>query len=337
VSESASLVHNIETTVRSGLQGTYQAHLAAFDLLAWHTSGEFYYLVDQALGTSYLPKWESCRTSAWFARHRDTGEVKVMSSACRLRWCSLCSSTRRAYITRNISAWIQAARYPKFLTLTLKHSDAPLSHQIDSLYGYFRKLRKAKLFKDHVPGGIWFFQIKRTKNTNQWHPHLHCIIEGDYVSHGKLSRLWDRITHGSKIVDIRLVRDPDKGAFEVARYASSPADLTTNKSADYVEIFESLHGRRACGTWGTAKNVNLRQPLATEKHKWDSLGSWSIVYEFQGKVAAADQIVRAWLTNSALPPDVSMHQTEQKGMNDAVNRVVDSSPKYLPGFYDKPP
>jgi len=123
----------------------------------------------------------------------------------------------------------------------------------------------------------------------------------------------------------------------VARYASAPADLSTNKSSDYLEIFQSLHGRRSCGTWGTAKKVSLRQPLADDKGKWDSLGSWSIVCSFQGIINAADEIAKAWLTGEPLAPGISMQQIENDGMNDAVNRVVDSSPKYLTGFYDKPP
>lgn len=330
------LVHNIETTVRSALPSTFQAHRAGFNLLAWRRSGELYYRVDSELSTEYLLKWSACRSLAWFARHRDTGEVQVFSSACRLRWCSLCADARRGFITHQVAEWIKRSRYPKFLTVTLKHSDAPLAHQVTSLYNYFRKFRQAKFVKESAIGGIWFFQIKRSKNTGQWHPHIHCIVEGKYMPHKKLSRLWEKITFGSKIVDIRPVRNLEKGAAEVARYASTPADLTTLASHDYVEIFSALHKRRSCGTWGTARTVSLRQPKAEDVDKWQNVGSWSVMYASQNREPAALMIINAWKNETPLPEGVTMAINERKLVEDGVERIREKPAPYLPNFF-KPP
>jgi len=334
--QSAPLVHNIETNGRSALPNTFQAYRAGFDLQAWQSSGRLYYEVDTLLSTDYLSKFEQCRVHSWFARQVDTGEVKVISSACRLRWCSLCSNARRGYITHQVSEWIKKARYPKFLTLTLKHSDAPLSHQVNSLYAYFRKFRKAKFVRDSAPGGIWFFQIKRSKNTGQWHPHIHCVIEGNYMPHKKLSKLWQNITYGSSVVDIRPVRDLEKGAAEVARYASTPADLTTNSPDDYLELFQSLHGRRSCGTWGTAKKVSLRQPKAEEVEKWENIGSWSIVYATQDSEPIAQAIIHAWISNSPLDAGFTLAINAKLLAEDGVDRIIEKPAPYLPGFYSPP-
>lgn len=328
------LVHNKETSVRSALPDTYQAHRANFDLRAWQASGDFYYHVDEVLSSDYVERWEKCRRRAWFARHVDTGEVRVFSSACRLRWCSLCSTARRNWITHQVADWIRSSSYPKFLTVTLKHSDAPLLHQVNSLYEYFRKFRHAKFVADSAKGGIWFFQIKRAQPSGQWHPHIHCVVEGKYMQQRRLSRLWNQITFGSKIVDIRPIRDPDKAAGEVARYASSPADLVTMNSDDYFDIFQSLHSRKACGTWGSARSVSLKQPAASDKASWRSVGDWSTVKNCQGQFAEADVIVKAWLTQTPLPADISMLEVECKIAGQVINAVLEKPHPFFPGFYD---
>lgn len=154
------------------------------------------------------------------------------------------------------------------------------------------------------------------------------------MAHRKLSKLWCRITAGSKVVDIRPIRDPAKAANEVARYASAPADLVTSKPDDYVEIFQSLHSRKSCGTWGTARSVLLKQPAASDKDQWRSVGSWSLVRDTQGQFVEADAIVKAWLTNSPLEEGVSMREVEKSIIADVVNGVIEKPHPFLPGFYD---
>jgi len=334
MAQALPLVHNIETTGRNALPESFQAYRAGFDIPNYRASGEFYWRVDKELGTDYLSKWDVCRERAYFCRHKDTGEVKVFSSACRLRWCSLCTNARRGFITHQVSEWIKTARYPKFLTLTLKHSNAPLAHQVDSLYNYFRKFRKAKMVKEGAIGGIWFFQIKRSKESGQWHPHIHCAIEGAYLPHNKLSKLWGNITYGSNIVDIRPIRDLERGAAEVARYASTPADLATTNPDDYVELFASLHGRRSCGTWGTAKGVSLRQPKADEADKWINIGSWTVVYAMQNREPAAELIIQAWLQNNPLPEYVTMSPDCRIEVEEHVKGILERSTPFLPNFYN---
>lgn len=329
-------VHNKETSERFVLPDTFQGHRAALNPVSWRASGEFYYTVDAELDTAYLPKWEDCRKYSWFVRHKITGQVRVLSSACRLRWCSLCSDARRGYITHQVANWIQKTKYPKFLTVTLKHSNAPLAHQVDCLYSFFRKFRRAKFVRESAIGGIWFFQIKRSKKSGQWHPHIHCVVEGAYMPQRKLSRLWNQITNGSKVVDIRPVRDVMKGAAEVARYASTPADLETTSPTDYVELFKSLHGRRSCGTWGTAKKVSLRQPVADDKESWESIGSWTTVSNAQTTDPAAAEIIKAWLTDKPLDSDITMAYDRRKEVEAGAKALRERPPPYLPGFYITP-
>jgi len=333
----SSSVHTEETAGEIQLQQTYQSHRANFDMQSWRDSGELYYQVDSVNETSYLKKWQECRDYAWFVRHQATGEVRVFSSACRLRWCSLCTAARRGWITRQVAEWIKSVKYPKFLTVTLKHSDAPLLHQVQSLYSYFAKFRKIALMKKRIGGGIWFFQLKRSKKSGQWHPHIHCVVSGAWLPQKQLSQAWCKITHGSTIVDIRPVRDLQKGAEEVARYASTPADLSTTAKSDYVELFNSMHHRRSCGTWGDARKVSLRQPKAEDAEQWINIGSWTVMYASQNQEPAAQAIINAWKSGEPLAEGITMSVDCRAMVADGIRSICERPPPYLPGFYDKGP
>lgn len=306
VQDTPSLLDNIETTVIPATHSSYQSYKRTYCEAEWASTAQLYRYLDDRDHTKRLEQLKGCRTYAWFARHQESGEVQVFSNNCRLRWCPLCAQAHRNYVTRSVSGWLEHARYPKFLTLTLKHSDAPLEHQIDCLYDAFKRLRKRALLRNAVRGGIWFFQIKKSRKTSQWHPHLHCVLSGRYIDHYALKNLWYKLTKTSNVVDIRLIRDPEETASEVARYASRPAYLSNHDLIEAIDLADALHGRRLCGTWGTANQVSLKPPKVTEKGDWISVGTWSTVTHLSESNQDAKDILEAWTLNHPLESDVSL-------------------------------
>lgn len=306
VQAAPSLLDNIETTVTPTAHDSYQGYKRTYCEGEWHATVQLYRHLDDRDHTKRLENLKGCRTHAWFARHQETGEVQVFSNNCRLRWCPLCSQAHRNYVTHSVSAWLEHARYPKFMTLTLKHSNAPLEHQIDSLYDAFKRLRKRALLRKNAFGGIWFFQIKKSAKTSQWHPHLHCVLSGRYIDHYKLKTLWRSLTQTSNVVDIRMIRDAEKTAAEVARYASRPAYLSKHQFCEAVELADALHGRRLCGTWGTANQVSLKPPKVTEKGDWLNVGTWLTVTHLSKSMQEARDILDAWTSRHPLRQDISL-------------------------------
>ncbi len=255
---------------------------------------------------------DGCRSNAWFTRHIATGEIRVASNACHLRWCPVCAESRRNYIGHSVSEWIQKLKYPKLMTLTLKHNDVPLWHQVDQLYKNFMQLRKLKDFSDIVTGGVWFFQIKLSKNDGKWHPHIHCVVDGKYMPRTLLRRMWVQITTDSTIVDIRSVKDPEGCSHEVARYAAKPGPLNGLDLTHAVELVSVMHGRRICGTWGVGREVSLRPSKFTDKDKWQSVGSWSMVMSSRKTDPISNAIFHAWQNHEPLAQGIDLHATEAR-------------------------
>lgn len=300
---SYSSVHTQETNAESTVAPSYRSQCLHHCKAELTAAQSVYRLIDAAEGTEREARLLECRSQAWFVRHSETGEVRVSSHHCRLRWCPLCSRSRSAFLQHQVQEWFSAVKQPKFLTLTVKHSEQDLAAQLTRLYDSWRRFRTIKSLRQKCKGGVWFFQLCFNPKSNEWHPHLHCVIDSDYVSHNHLSREWLRITGDSKVVDIRTVRDPKEVAEYVARYAARPAQLEGLPGKRCVELVTSMHGRRMCGTWGTARSISLRPHKLDDADKWQRVGSWSTVLQTASFDEQAKSILDAYRLNMPLAQD----------------------------------
>lgn len=311
MSESIS-VQTIETTQISPEFKSYRGYLRHENPAAVQAADDFYEMVDVVIEKGYREKLDDCRSRAWFVRNKDTGDVRVAAKQCRLRWCFHCSEAKQQFITNAISPWWKAAKEPKLLTLTIKSNDDPLSVQTKFLYHCFTKLRQRKFVKDKIRGGVWFYQVTYNKETRQWHPHIHVLIDSPYLDHSELKVAWKKITMGSTIVHIRLVHDPEKTLAHNARYAARPVALLSIPEYRWGEMFEAFDGRRICGTFGTAKEISMRPQKPDDSDKWVSVGGFKTVLMCRDMDEDARAIWRAWLGGTQIPKGVTMSNLEDE-------------------------
>lgn len=270
-------VHTLETTATDRPDWTYRGRLLKIRMPHYLRAVEIYAKVDGGYNGKNSIRLRDCRKKAWFVKNKHTGKIRIASSRCKLRWCPICRDVSRQIVTVAVSEWLQAQAYPKMITFTLKHSEYPLPDQIKKLYDSFRKIRQRAYFKRHVSGGVWFFQIKQSSATGEWHPHIHCLVAGRFLPHADLKSLWKKITTDSNIVDIRPVEDKEAAACEVARYATSPADLTRMDLESAYDVYLSTKSKRICGTWGNAKGLALRPTPAEDRDDWERVADFFFV------------------------------------------------------------
>ena len=298
------LVHTIETSDQNAMPDTYRDYRRRSCPEELQAVGEAYETIDERDDSDFINRLIRCRTRAYFYRNKITEEVKVMSSCCRLRWCPFCAESRKYRVQEAVKTWLPDMRRPKFLTLTLKHTASPLSHQIKHLYSSFQKLRKSKYFRDHIEGGVWFFQIKQSENDGLWHPHLHCLIDALFMPRQHLSDMWYRITKTSVVVDIRQVKNQATMVDYVARYAAKPGDLKDMDIETRVELIDALHGRRLVGTWGSGRELSFRHVKQSDANDWQRLSDFTMVtarYRFDEN---ARLIFNAWKNGTTLSEPV---------------------------------
>jgi len=299
-SDQSPPAHTYRTFLGSGIKSDLEFGRQIYD--RW----------DLETGKKRRTTYEACRTDAWFVVHRETREVRVQSSSCGLRWCPFCIRTRRRAITDNVMQWLNERPRCRFITLTLRHRSAPLAEQIQDLYYFFKQLRKTKLWKGHVKGGIWFFQVKRSKDDRYWHPHLHILTTGKYFPQAELRELWRKITKGSYVVDIRDVKDKRKSALYVARYAAAPCRLLDYQPDHALECVKALHSRRICGSFGEAKGVKLRPEPKGDYKDWVIVESYFLVQVHLANSAEPHPLWQAYVHHTKYdgplpepPPDIT--------------------------------
>lgn len=331
----SSNLDTLETSDQNRPPESYRKFCISNCKVEYDATREAISIKDGVDGTNRLRSFDECRTGAWFARNIETHIVKVMSSSCKQRWCPMCAATRRWFLQQQVSGWLNVVKQPKFLTLTLKHSDDPLDDQIQRLYDCFRKFRKLKFFKQHVKGGVWFFQIHKAKSDNLWHPHLHCVLDADWMDKYVISAHWEVITGDSKIINIKEVKDVSKMAEYVARYAARPSILSKLDEPDRLELMTCLHGRRLVGCWGEAKRITLRPAKPPDSGDWKNLAKFGTVMIMLGHDDRADAIWKAFKTGTECPDDCDLQDIEDffDGVERFNSKTVEDNYQLYLDFY----
>lgn len=215
--------------------------------------------------------FETCGSHAYLLRSlTDPNHVRVAGSSCHDRFCVPCANERSRAIANNVVDHLGTTRC-RFLTLTVRTANLTLAESLDKLARGFNLLRKTRLWKQRVTGGVAFTEITFSPDSQTWHPHIHALITGTYVPHPDLRDTWLRVTGDSTIVSISRVSGRQRVIRYVTKYASKP--LHRSFSADehlLAECMTALRGRRLCTTFGGWRGVLLIDH--PNEDGWENLG-----------------------------------------------------------------
>lgn len=211
-------------------------------------------------------------------RHRGGGDIGVCPHRCRDRCCPTCAEWRSVDVAARAEAAVAKMDAPRFLTLTAPAIEAPLGEQLRGLRRAFTAIRKQGGWKARVRGGLYTVQITRNADTGRWHPHLHCIIDGEYLPQPQVKAMWrDALTAKSGlwslgddaavIVDIRAIHSRSATARYVARYVCSPNELATWPAAAIVEYAEATRGVRMLTMFGSMHGQRLKQTPSDREYE----------------------------------------------------------------------
>jgi hypothetical protein len=289
-----SLLEPPETTLSNASDGTYRGRFMAGKEEEYAATEAAYKEMYTSPSNSHLMGIRFCRTYATLKRDFVSGDVKVFGDSCRDRWCPMCAGQKAAYAKDQTMVYVKSLTAPRFLTLTLRNNESDLKTQISFLQQSFAKLRTRAYWKRNVTGGIWFLQVKRGRDSGLWHPHLHMLIDGNKMEQANLSALWEQVTFGSPVIDIRRVHDVESTASYVARYCARPAALAEMSLDDRIEVIEALFRKRLCGTFGNAKTVTLTPPKIEADGDWDYVGHYDDIVRKAEKCPKARAILVAY-------------------------------------------
>ena len=182
--------------------------------------------------------------------------------------CPLCAIRRGAKALRVYTEKVQQlieinpSLNLYFVTFTIKNGP-DLAERFRHLSGNLRKLHKNRQGKGgkgeilKAAAGVWSYEFKRGKFSNEWHPHAHamwlCREEPDEF---KLSQDWLNQTGDSFIIDVQKVdiNDPIKAFCEIFKYALKFSDL---ENEDRYHGHKTLRGKRLQDSFGALRGLNI--------------------------------------------------------------------------------
>ena len=196
------------------------------------------------------------------------GEISVFTPRCRDRLCPLCSLRRSREAAERTK---EAARHmdaPKHLVLTAPHTDRPLREHLGCLREALRKLRNSREWKRHVAGGVYAFEITRSRHSGQWHPHVHVLMDATYWAQREICVAWGRALrsteawadypeHERPVVYVSAVMSRSKVAQYVAKYVTKPAELGEWADDLVCEYATAIAGARMLHTFGSLHGTKL--------------------------------------------------------------------------------
>lgn len=234
----------------------------------------------------------SCGDYLAFRHYFTVDRVRLHgASFCRKHLlCPLCAIRRgckalKAYLDRWEVIKAQNSHLRPFLvTLTVK--DGPdLAERFKHLHKGQRELwkRRSRIYEtslDGVAGAVWSYEIKRGKNSGEWHPHLHMIALAEHQpDQEQLAAEWKNITGDSHIVDVRPIsqEDPVSGFIEVFKYAVKFSDQPPQ---DTVHAWLTLAGKRLLGSAGCFRGVDVPDDLLDGSEGFEGLPFVELFYRY---------------------------------------------------------
>jgi len=212
------------------------------------------------------------------------GEIHQAERRCSKKWCPVC--VRRIATKRSLKfkAAVAAMKWPLFVTLTMRNVDDLSFDAVRKLRRAFGKLRQRKLWKAHVVGGAASIEV--TNIGNGWHPHLHAILDCEWLAFKtpkpkatdsrerkkalckkaaeELERVWSRcLNQTTASVKVKRTNEADV-VQEVLKYSVKGSDLV--EAPDCVApVIRCLEATRLVTTFGTLFGKKLLKAESDER------------------------------------------------------------------------
>lgn len=191
-----------------------------------------------------------CCRHPWSLVSGDGARIGTSLGRCNQRVCPLCRAHRARETEARVHQHLRDVDSARFLTLTVRSVDKPLTEQIKDLYASFGRLRRRKAWKEHVLGGVAVVEVTWSQKLQLWHPHLHVIIDGAFWSQRWILREWEEVVGDDAGVRINKVNSRSAIAAYIAKYVAKSATPAEAPSSKMVEWCHALKGTRTLLAFG---------------------------------------------------------------------------------------
>jgi len=206
------------------------------------------------------------------------GDARLGYTRCRHKWCPSCARGIAAERAERLSQIVKTFRWPLFVTLTMKNVEDLTGDAVRELRRAFGRWRRMKA-NELITGGIASIEV--TNIGNGWHPHLHMVIDCEWLGPQRLRPLkWEPAAAKAECYRLaklalentwaKALRQPmgvmhakrctaEGIVKEVVKYSVKGSDLI--ESAEPIgPLIDCLKKTRLVTTFGTAHGFKFTKP-----------------------------------------------------------------------------
>jgi len=191
-------------------------------------------------------------------------EHTLTSRYCNGRWCGVCNAIRTRNLIIGYEASLKALQASFFVTLTIVSIPAhELSNALDGMLRTFQviaqkfKTRRYRNTSMSQLVGIRKTEVTYNAITNTYHPHYHCIIEGEVMATALVTEWLARYPTASikaqRVIPVTdgIVHELFKYVTKIVTKSKGKTKVTPIKALDL--IFSAMKGRQIFKAFGIPK------------------------------------------------------------------------------------
>ena len=216
--------------------------------------------------------------------------AEFKSARCRKRWCQNCNRQKSAKLYADYKETLLSMAEKQglyFVTLT-----APTCKQRQLKSTIERRIKAFQRIKNNIRmryetklNGFRKLEVTHNKNTNEYHPHFHFIVQGKREAYLLLALWLDQFGEAYfKAQDVQRINidaNNTKALAEVFKYATKGAIKDELDAEAEHTIQKAILGKRIYQTYGALYNVKSHELEETEKNTFDWLPNVDFeIYKF---------------------------------------------------------
>ena len=203
-------------------------------------------------------KVSACGKTYSFYVCTECGEFCYLAEfRCDDRLCRLCARARVARLLESYGGVLKGLKNAKMVTVSMRSRPlGELEQAVKELWDGFSRLRHRGIWKS-VKGSIVSLEITWNTESGTWHPHLHILIDSEFILWKRLRDAWNEVTLGEgQAVFIQKCRRGWER--ELIKYVTKVKDLYSSREA-LSEFLNFAKGRRFIRTYGTLYNCAVNK------------------------------------------------------------------------------
>lgn len=233
--------------------GSETAHLRAFKasqkLASIYTSMGYFERAE---------KVRACGKAYSFYVCHDCGSFCYLQEFhCDDRLCSLCARARVKKLLEAYGVALKDLKGARMLTVSMRSRPAgELKYAVEELWDAFTRLRHRSIWKS-VRGAIVSLEITWNALHRTWHPHLHILVNSEFIDWYRLRTAWGEVTLGEGS-GVYIQRCRAGWERELIKYITKVSSLFRSPEA-LGEFLRFAKGRRFIRTYGELYNCAVNR------------------------------------------------------------------------------